>query len=287
MPTMTIALLVAVACLATLLTVGRTTAAEAQLLARLESSGARLISAQDTSGAGLIHPATVAIIDASSVVERTVALSLPVDARPAAQGGGGTRVPLWEARGDLGSAVELVSGRMPGPGEAIISTHQAHAVGLDAAVGALEAGDRQWGIVGTFRARTAFDELDAGVLAPAAATTTTPQLYVIARTAADVPAAADLVREVIAPSGPGDLAVAAPDALAALQGALSRDLGGLGHSLLLLILGGGLCSSRSSRSPTHWCGATTWAGAAPSACLATHWSRSSSFAPASPRSPAG
>ncbi|MDM4763715.1 permease [Galbitalea sp. SE-J8] len=234
-----IALLVAAACATTILTVGRATAAEAQLESRLDSAGARLINVQDVSGDNLIQSGTITILDGFSTVERTFALSLPVDAETGAQGAGGTRIPVWEMRGTITDAVALTRGRLPGQGEAIISATAARAAGLDAPVGIVTAGTNIWAVVGFYVARAPFGDLDTGIVAPANPVSSTPQLYLVARSSADVQAAANDVRSVIAPVESNELAFTVPSTLAELQASLGADLGGLGHALLLLILAAG------------------------------------------------
>jgi len=238
-PSVMIALLVAAACAATILTVGRTTAAEEQMRARLDSAGARLISVQDVSSTGLVSPAAVSVIAHFSTVERAIATSVPVDARADSQGAGGTRIPLWELQGSTPAGVQVTDGRLPGLGEAVISEAAARVLGIDAPVGAIAVGSRSWAIVGFFRARAPFTDFDKGVIAPANASTTTPLLYVVAHDAVDVDRVAHSVGSVLAPRSGRDLTVSVPDTLAQLQALLGSDLGGLGHSLLLLILTGG------------------------------------------------
>lgn len=238
-PTIMIALLVAAACIATLVTVGRTAAAEQQILERLDTAGARLVSAQDTSSQNMILPASVVALNAAAGVERAVALSIPGDATTQAQGDGGRKIPLWELQGEASDLASITSGRLPGPGEAIISVAEAAAAGFSSPSGAVTIGARSWSIVGIFNARAPFEQLNDGIIAYAEPATVTPLLYVVARSAGDTGDVANLIRSVIAPTAPTDLSISQPAALAQLQGDVTADLGGLGYSLLIIILTAG------------------------------------------------
>ncbi|WP_156837332.1 hypothetical protein [Nesterenkonia alba] len=76
-PTLLIGFIVAVMCAATLATVGRTAAAEAQLDERLDSAGARVLTISEPSHQTqeLINPTVVQQVDRLSLTERAVGMS--------------------------------------------------------------------------------------------------------------------------------------------------------------------------------------------------------------------
>ncbi len=115
-PTLMVAVLAAAMCLTTLLTVGRTAAAEAQVLARLDEAGSRLLVLTDRHGAGLLTEGVVDVVASLGTVERAVALTTPIDVTAGVVGAGGTKVPAWTVVGDIAGAVTLTAGRWPQPG---------------------------------------------------------------------------------------------------------------------------------------------------------------------------
>lgn len=237
-PTAMVAILVAATCLVTLLTVGRTAGAEAQVRERLDSAGARMLVITDIHGQGLLNGALVASAASLSTVESSFGVASPLDVVSTAQGRGGTRTPMWQLVGDLETAVALTSGRWPERGEAIVGEAAAAGLGLDGPVGSVEAGMSYWPVVGTYIARDSFSELDDGVLVPAESGTART-LYVVA-TSADVAAKTQSqMIALIAPLSLADLSVQSPTTLADLQADVGADLGAFGRNLLVLVLAAG------------------------------------------------
>ena len=120
-PSTLVTFLVATMCAATLATVGRTAAAEEQLLSRLDSAGSRVLVVSDARGDELISPTIVDQTAGLSTTERAIGTIIPVDVVNGAVGQGATRVPAWGVHGDLADVATLTSGRWPGPGEAIVT----------------------------------------------------------------------------------------------------------------------------------------------------------------------
>lgn len=117
------------------MTVGRTAAAEEQLLARLDSAGSRMLVVADVRGDDLISPTVVDQAAGLSTTERAVGTLIPVDVVNGAVGQGATRVPARGVRGDLSAVATLTAGRWPGPGEAIVTQEAMTRLGMDDPVG--------------------------------------------------------------------------------------------------------------------------------------------------------
>ncbi|WP_114552703.1 ABC transporter permease [Cellulosimicrobium sp. TH-20] len=239
-PTFMIAALAAAMCLTTLLTVGRTASAQADVLAALEGAGSRTLQVVNTGDGALLAPAVVDATASLSGVERSLARTSANDTYNASVGPGGTKVPTWQARGDLTGAVTLTAGRWPRAGEALVSTQTAQTLGLDAAVGALaDDNGHEYPIVGAYTARTPFTDLDAGALTPAADDAELRTLDVITTTAGQAGTVQTLVLQLIAAPDPTALTVTSPTTLADLQDQITGDVAAFGAGLLLLVLAAG------------------------------------------------
>jgi len=235
--------LVATMCAATIATVGRTAAAEAQVLERLDQAGSRVLIVQDTRGNDLITPTIIDQTAGLSTSERTIGTFIPIDVVNGAIGQGGTRVPAWGAYGDLTTVATLVSGRWPGPGEAIVSTTAMAELGLTDPVGwvaqASSSTVDDWSIVGAFTSREPFTQFDAGLLYPAPRDRSLNMVHVVLTDAAAAQATQSQVLRLIDPPAPEAVTVTSPTPLAHLQEAITGDLATFGRTLLLGVLAGG------------------------------------------------
>lgn len=238
--TIMVAVLAAAMCLTTLLTVGRTASAEAQINDRLDAAGSRLLIVTDVRNQGLLSPGVLAVAASMNTVERAIGLTTPFDVTSGAVGEGGPRVAAWSLLGDQDAAVTLTGGRWPGPGEAIVAENATDVLGFDGPAGYLVFGGDEAPVVGSYVAREPFTQLDAGAVIgasrPSAAATT---MYVVATTATDVAATQSQVLRLVAAPTPSDLSVQSPANLAELQRQVGADVGAFGRALLLLVLGAG------------------------------------------------
>jgi len=239
-PTALVAVLVAAMCLTTILTVGRAAAAQGQVEKRLEDAGSRLLAVSDAKDSGFLTASVVDQVTGMSTVERAVGWTVPVDVTSAAVGGGAA-VPAWTVVGDLADAVELVAGRWPQPGEALVSVAAQAALGFDAPVGAVStSGDEQgWSVVGAFRARAPFTDLEAGVVAAGAPGTPAHTLNVVATDSSGAKVTQSAVMALLARTDPADLSVVSPTSLAELQDAVVGDLARYNRTLLLAVMTAG------------------------------------------------
>lgn len=240
-PTALVAVLVAAMCLTTILTVGRAAAAQERVQRRLEDAGSRVLELVDKKGHGFLTGTVVAQTAGLSTVDRAVGLGIPRDVTNATIGPGGTPVPAWTVLGDLGTALELVQGRWPRPGEGIVSVSAQRALGLDAPLGAVTTVDRaeRCPVVGAFRARAPFADLDAGVVVAGSAQESAHTLRVVASHAAAAPATQAAVLALLARTDPDELTVRSPTTLAELQGEVVGDLARYNRTLLLAVMATG------------------------------------------------
>lgn len=239
-PTVTVAILAAAMCLATLLTVGRSAHAEQNVQLALEDAGSRVLAVESTRPAlDLLTPAVTQAVAALSVTDRSIATADPVDVVPSALAGA-ERTPLWWARGELPQVVRLVDGRWPRAGEAIVSAEVAAAYGLDGPAGALATtGGEELPVVGLFQPRHPFDVYASGSLAPAAESHQMSSITVVATDASAAPRLEASVLGLIDPPDAQAVRVSSPATLADVQQAVGADLTRFSRSLLVLVLATG------------------------------------------------
>lgn len=238
-PSVMIALLAAVMCLTTILTVGRSVSAEQQVAARLDSAGSRVLVVRDARNAGVIQAAAVPVVSHLSTVERAVGLTVPVDVTNGVVGEGGFKVAAWQVIGELPGVVDLTAGRWPRAGEALVSDTGRLRLGLADGIGWVAAGTDQFPVVGTYRARAPFEDLAAGVVVAAAPGTPPASLHVIARRADEARASETLVLRVLAPPSQDAVTIESPVGLAEIQRQVGDDVGSFSRSLLFGVLGAG------------------------------------------------
>lgn len=238
-PSLMIAILCASMSATTLLTVGRTAGAQAAVLERVEQAGSRQLVVGDRLGSGLIGATVVDAVAGLGSVEGAVGLTIARDVRAGPLAGGGAAVPAWGAIGELGTAIDLVAGRMPTSGEAVVSRAAAKTLGLDGPAGYVVRGEDEFAVVGTFVARPPFEDLDAGVVVPAAEGAVADTLHVVAQDATDVADVQRITLAILAAPGPEDLSIQSATALASLEEDVADDLGSFSRYLLLLVLGAG------------------------------------------------
>jgi putative ABC transport system permease protein len=232
------ATLVATMCVATLLTVGRTAAAELQVQQRIESAGSRLISVVDVKGLGYMSPSVVEQVSGLSQVERAIGSSAAFDVVNAGVGVGGKRVPAWRVTGSLASAVTLVAGRWPRAGESLISESVFTSIGMAHPVGAIASldGATSSAVVGSFMPRSPFDEFSQGVVIASPSELSTHRLDVIANSAAIAKDVEGVTIAVLDRSDPTDLKIDSPSSLAELQEQVLGDIAATNRTLVLLVL---------------------------------------------------
>lgn len=236
-----VALIVASMCVTTLLTVGRTVAAEAQIQQRLEQAGSRRIVIDDVAHQGFISAAVVNVLGSYSSVDHAIGVSGPVEAVNHGVGRGGRSVPAWTIAGDQSAMAELTSGRWPEPGEALVSVHAIASLGMDHPSGALLTPDngRAVSVVGAFRTRPGFHEFAAGALIRAEPGASSDSVELIASNAQAVESTQNAALALLARPNTQDVSVDSPVTLADVQQQVIGDLRFSNRWLVLLVLGAG------------------------------------------------
>ncbi len=235
-----VAVLCAAICVVTLLTVGRTAAAEEAVLARLDTAGSRLLVVTDDWEVGLVTPAVVEVLAGLDTVERVVGVDSPFDVVNGVVGDGGERVPAWRVAGNIAQVATLVEGRWPQPGEALVSAQGQRQLGLAEPFGVVVGTDGvEYPVVGSFVARAPFETFDAGLVVAAPPDAVTRSVQVVVAGVEAARPTESLTLSVLAPPNLGEVSVQSPTALADLQRAVGGDLGEYGRGILLLTLGGG------------------------------------------------
>lgn len=242
-PSLLVVLLVLTMCAGTILTVGRTAATETHLQQRLESAGSRLLVVTDTSPEGQhLTPEVINTIDGLSTVERAVGFLNAIDVVNGTIGAGGELVPAWGVNGDITHVAELTGGRLPGPGEALVSDVAMDRLALDEPVGwtrlASQAGLYDLNVVGSFTPRPPFEDYESGILYVPPTVGYSNRLQVILADSHDVEQTQSVVLN-IADAPIDDLRIESPVSAAELQRQVLGDVSVFGRSLLLGVLGAG------------------------------------------------
>ena len=242
-PSALVAFVAAVMCAATLMTVGRTAAAEEQVLARLEWGGSRMLVVTDAKDSGLITPAVRAAAGGLDGAQAVLGMARAVDVTAGPLSPGGPAAPLWRVQGELSDAVELTSGRLPASDrEALVLPGGAATLSLEGPAGwvAETAPDgAHYSVVGTAVPREGFESTGAGLVAPAPPDASSATLHVLAAHAARAPGLQGTVLDIVRPASPDEVRVTSPATLAQLQSQVAGDLGAFGRVLLWGVLGGG------------------------------------------------
>ena len=236
-----VAVVSAIMCFAALATVGQSAANQASVQASIASRGARVLIVRDTANLGFINTRTLTEVRALSTVDAAIGLGLTVDSTNGRIGPGGTLVTTWPMYGDLSDAIELVKGRWPQPGEAVVSMTGQEKFGLAEPVGYLAVGDDQYPIVGRYSAKDGFDDLATGAVVNANLQDSAIELRVVIGTISAASVTQSAVLSILAPGDTAGLSVQSPLGVAELTQMVNAQLASFGRSLMLLILGvGGL-----------------------------------------------
>ncbi len=240
--TILVALLVCAMCATTLLTVGRSAAAQQEVHQRIDEAGARTVTLTDRGDEGLVSATSVEVIDALSSVAAAIGITTSRDVVNGAIGDGATRVPAREVIGDMTGAVELLEGRWPMPGEAVVTTTAQDQLGMDLPYGYVTGDAFAADVVGRVEPRGwAAEWLDL-VLVQARPETNGDAVVLVAADAGVVTDAVRNAQGVLSPTNPDDLAVESPASLAQVQKEIGGVLGEFARQLLagVLLAGGAL-----------------------------------------------
>ena len=239
-------LVIALVCLVTVATTGRTAATEDQVLSTVDQLGTRLVTVTDSTGSARIAPDVVDAVRAVDGVEWAFALGPAADATLPGVGGTRTGVPVTarDVLGDLPPDLRRTAGRAARAGEAVAGTRAAAELGLATGTGSGAAGVAGGvvPVVGTFAAVEPLAALADSVLVSSAEPGTTTVRYVYLRVAAgyDVQAVADLVTAVVPAGTPAAVDVEVAQGALDLREVLSGALGESSRQLMATVLVVGL-----------------------------------------------
>lgn len=195
----------------TALTAGSIQAQRESIEAALTSEATRTITVTANKGPS-INSATVAAISHVSTAESVIAATAPIDVSNSAFPGG-RAYPMWNADGTFGTALHLVQGRWPQPGEAIISRSVHKSFGLSTQVGAAEGRDGlQVPIVGVYVARPAFEHFNSGLIRrpPAQEASRFATVAVVATSLSAIRPTASSISGIVRAADPSWLVVSSP-----------------------------------------------------------------------------
>lgn len=235
------AIVVAATCAAVAMTVGRSAATLARVAAQMDDSGARRITVVDSLQQGSINPTTLTAIREASVVQDAIALGQPFDCTNGRLGTGGPRVAAWPVLGGLSAGVDIVMGRLPGPGEAVVSTTVQQQLGMELPTGYVVdvTSGRQYPVVGAYRARVGQDDLQRGALVSPVGEVKGREVRVTITDIGSAKAAVEVVTSILAfPSAEG-VHIDSPVAAATRARELARELASSGSQTLATILSAG------------------------------------------------
>lgn len=240
-PSLLCLLVVAAMCVAAILTVGQSASAAANMSERMTQAGARRLVVIDGLASGINTPAALAQIQTLQTVTGANILGTPLDVVNADIGAGGPEFPAWTVEGDLSNVGELVRGREPQPGEALVSTEILTELGLAEPVGAIATpnGWQRFPIVGAFRPTATFADLGAGLLIVPTEEVPGRELRVTITDITAARATVAAVLRILNPQSTQSLQIDSPTSLADTAADLNAQLASYGRSLLALILGAG------------------------------------------------
>lgn len=233
-----ILLVAAAMCFSAVATVGQTAAAAAAVEHSMQDAGSRQLTIVDGSREGFITLRTGGATAGLSTVDQVTLLGTPVDVVNGGIGPGSMKVPLWPVLSDVTETGELVRGRWPRPGEALVTTQTQLALGMEDPVGFVTSPDGidQYSIVGLIEPAAQFADLAGGVIAVPPAPQLGREMRVLIDDVSNASATVRIVLTILKPDDPTGVHVTSPSSLAATAEQLDAEMSGFGRSLLLLIL---------------------------------------------------
>lgn len=231
--TVVLTLVSAAMIITTLLTAGRSAAAERDVLASVEAAKPRLITLTITEPSPGIESEGLERLDRMAGIDWILALGPARDTRSAATGIR-ANVAARDLLTELPEEVTITHGRFPEAGEAILGPAPQQRLQLLLPAGAIDDGSTTVAIVGAFTSTGAIDDLERLILTQptTSADTHSTLVYVLAEHATDVPAVIDQIRA-LAGVEPDLLTIDTSPELIELQQVLTGQLGALARQMAL------------------------------------------------------
>ncbi|MBD7998562.1 FtsX-like permease family protein [Oerskovia gallyi] len=254
--TATAALVVAIVCLVVFATTGQSAAAERAVMDRIDGVGTRLVTAFDQSGNAHMHARGVEDVARLDSVSWAFALGSVTDVRNADTGGLSAGVALRPLYGGLLPALQIVTGRTPREGEAVMGVDAARTLGMVDGVGTVTDGPRSWPVVGVYEATGPLASLSTSILVSSPTTPLAPSgpgtsgdtpppvearyVYAMATDVTTVDALAAAIPAVMPAAESRQITVETPDGALALREVVAGELGASSRQLMAVVLGVGL-----------------------------------------------
>ncbi|MDR3069984.1 MAG: hypothetical protein LBU38_03125 [Propionibacteriaceae bacterium] len=218
------------------MTAGRSAVAQDEIRQTLDSAGSRVLDIRSKGVQGFFPQAAVSQINALNAVATAVGLATARD-MVSGHRGSDRGIPLWVVYGNVADMAELVSGRWPRPGEAIVADQSKRILGIAGPAGFLVENGAEFPIVGTFRAVEPFTEFGAGALTVADSDSAgAVRLLVLATDHSQSGWVEDQVMQIISVSDRSQLEVISPASLAELQAQVNTGFVAYARQLFAIVL---------------------------------------------------
>lgn len=237
-PTLLLIGVLAIMVATALSTVGTGIAGAERVREEMEEAGARVLVATDNTGeGGYVTSAVTNHVASMSTVDSVVAFGLAFDTTFGPHAGGDP-LAAWEVS-DVETIAEIVEGRSPRPGEAVVTDTTAERWAMSYPAGYLvDEGGREYPIVGIASLRRGFSYFDTGSLV-AASTEDFRSLHVVVQS---LGVAEETQREVVSAIGVpsiNQLSVSTPTGLRMSAELVNSNLAAQNRAMTALIIGVG------------------------------------------------
>lgn len=240
-PTLVTFLVVAAVTMTGMFTAGRSAAAERTLAERVDAAGARIITVSDGTGNAGLNDTALARAANLTGLDWTIGLGLITNIWPSSTGPEGTPIAGRSVVGTQPTAIKVLTGRWPLPGEAVATTTGLKNLGLAAGAGTITDGVTTHPIVGVIQVITPALDLSADVLFRVdISNAPLPQIVAMAHDIDQVPALSGALSEVAGVEQPGSLRVTSSNDLLALRRLLGSDFSGYSRTIAALVMLAGM-----------------------------------------------
>ncbi|MDR2538375.1 MAG: hypothetical protein LBC43_01850 [Bifidobacteriaceae bacterium] len=201
----------------------------------MDTNGAKTIQFLDDSDIGYFDQETLNFVEAFDNIEYSFETSTVFDVFNSLTKDEINLFPAKSFRGDISKVVQLVAGRMPKAGEAIISENAAHGFKLVGPTGEISSSNQSWNVVGIFKSDEAYLDFKNFALIYESSTTPMPYFYSKVKEYNELPTTQTLILNMISPFGREDIKILSKS-LASLQNTIENNLGSFANYILILVL---------------------------------------------------
>lgn len=252
--TLTTASIVAIVSLVVLLTAGQGAALENQVISQMNSIGSKLISVADQGQQPGINPQAVANLETINHVAWVLGLSEVTDYNNSQNQIQETGTAGRVYYDQLPKEFEIIKGRAPNPGEAVISEKAAASLGLEKGYGSIakntlinhgaliENDARIIDVVGIYQPPKGIKTFQEIILIRGnnPQTDTLRYIYVMAKETAQVTALGEAIANSVYADPESQIVVEPPSGIIELSHVISGQVGESGRKTMLIVLGVGV-----------------------------------------------